>query len=173
MPTKTFKVEWAESKPTSTGKPRKMCTLSDETGAHFKGVTLWGDFPSWAEIGPGSTVQGDYKDDGKYRTLYPTRAPRASQDPTGGGMRGVAAAQAREGDRIEKAQENKSNSIKVASSMRDATVLMGALGYKFDTTEEMWEMHKLLRTRYIKEWDATEKSVDVPFKDGDSSTPRI
>lgn len=174
MPTKNYTVEWAENKPTSTGKDRKIVTLKDDTGAHYENVTVWGDFPGWAGIGPGSPIQGDYKDDGKYRTLFPTRAPRAAGGATGGNMRGMAAAQQRKGDMIEKAQENKSNAIKVASSMRDATLLITALGYKFETQEEMWEMHRLLKNRYIKEWDYTEKSLDIPFKDDESAGgPRI
>lgn len=169
MPTKSYKVEWMERRTTTTGKAMIKATLADESGAHFTDIGIWSDFPGFTEIGPASTIQGNIVEKGQYKTLYPIKAPGASQGATGGGMRGVAAAQARKGDMIEKAQENKGNAIKVASAMRDSTILIGALGYKFETTEEMWEAHKLLRTRYIKEWDSTEKSVDVPFKDGESA----
>lgn len=129
-------------------------------------------FPNFDLIKTGYTVSGELwtSQAGKWY-LFAPNPPKASTGGQGGNMRGVAAAQQRKGDMIEKAQENKSNAIKVASAMRDSTLLIGALGYKFETTEEMWEMHKTLRTRYIKEWDATDKSTDVPFKDTDSSTP--
>lgn len=169
MPTKNYTVEWAESKPTSTGKPRKIVTLKDETGAHYENVTLWGDFPGWEGIGPGSSVQGDYKDDGKYRTLFPTRAPRAARGPTGENMRGVAAAQTRKGDMIEKAQDAKGRGIQVAAAYRDCTLMvleMARTGH-FDTDEEKNEFiqrkHKELVSWYLKQWDMSEQVVDQAF----------
>lgn len=163
MPTKTYTVEWAENKPTSTGKDRKIITIKDETGAHYENVTMWSDFPSFADIGPGSTVQGDYKDDGKYRTLFPVRAPRAAGGGTGGNMRGVAAAQQRKVEGIEKAQGRKETGIMISAAFRDATILVQASGLKFETDEEMWEKHKEYRNFYIKQWLQEEKSQDIPF----------
>lgn len=164
MPTKKYSVEWMERRTTASGKIMIKATLQDETGAQYTDIGIWSDFPGFADLMPGSSVQGNIVEKGQYKTLYPTRAPRATTGGQGGGnMRGVAAAQVRKQEGIREAQENKSHAIKVASAMRDATLLIDALGYKFETQEEMWEAHKLLRTRYIKEWDATEKAVDVPF----------
>ncbi len=165
MPTKKYKIEWLERRTTTTGKQMAKVTLSDETGAQYTDIGVWADFPGFAELMPGSEVQGSIVEKGQYKTLYPVKQP--SQGTTGGqggGMRGVAAAQARKGDMIEKAQENKSNAIKVASAMRDASLFVTSINpNRFETDEEMWEAHKAYRTRYLAEWDAEEKKQDVPF----------
>lgn len=120
-------------------------------------------FPNFDGIQVNATVEGElWQSSGGKWYLFAPR-PKPAPSAAGGGMRGVAAAQTRKREDIAAAQENKSHAIKVASAMRDATLLIGSMGYKFETAEEMWEMHKIIRSRYIKEWDATEKAVDVPF----------
>jgi hypothetical protein len=48
--------------------------------------------------------------------------------------------------------------------MRDATLMLVNLTeYGLMNTEEARALHKELREWYLKQWDATEKLLDVPF----------
>lgn len=157
-----FKIEKVEKKTTSTGKPMARVDLIGAEGELLENVTVWGDHPDFEALAVGSTVEGEYKDDGKWKTLYGIK-PKAPV--SGGNMRGVAAAQERKGAMIASAQENKSQAIKVAAAMRDAVAIAIASlsGVPFPTDAEFQAEIVKWRTWYLKEWDIAEKTVDVPF----------
>lgn len=133
------------------------------------------DFPNFDQIINDSSIEGElWQSPTNQRWYLFAPRPKAATGGQGGSMRGVAAAQTRKREDIAAAQENKSHAIKVAAAMRDSVLLLNSLGYKYEIIEEMWEILKMIRNRYLKEWDLTEKSLDVPFKDGESAGgPRI
>ncbi len=123
-----YKVSWLENKVTSTGKSKADATLIDPNETIIEGVTIWGDFPKFAELRPGVSVEGDVviKQNGKYtnKSLYapktntlrnPSAPAWATAKPTG-----IKAAQERKAEGIEKSFDRKEEGIKVSSTMRDA-----------------------------------------------------
>lgn len=135
-------------------------------------------FPNFDNIKAGNIVEGELwqSPTGKWYLFAPKPKPVGGNK---GGAPGVKAAQERKGEMIEKAQETKSRAIQIASSFRDSTMLVIEFcrNSSFETIEEkeeyMRRKHEELTKWYIKSWDKSELAADVPFKDGESSTPRI
>ncbi len=54
-----FNIKWSEQKPpTATGKLRMVATLTDENNSDITNVTIWGNFPGYAELMSGHDVEG-------------------------------------------------------------------------------------------------------------------
>lgn len=157
-----FKVEKVEKRTTATGKPMARVDLIGGEGEFLENVTVWGDHPDFDALAVGSTIEGDYKDDGKWKTLFGIKPKPAAN---AGGMRGVAAAQERKGAMIANAQESKSQAIKVAAAMRDgvAIALASFKDVPFPTDAEFQAEVVKWREWYLKQWDVAEKAVDLPF----------
>lgn len=123
-----YQIKWAEVSTTSTGKTKTTLTLIDEKGTETDKVTTWGDFPNFAELQPGKSVNGNIsvKVNGQYtnKTLYPepTAPAWATAGPTGKGG-GIAKAQERKETGIAKTMDRKEEGIKISSTMRDAVNL--------------------------------------------------
>lgn len=67
----SYKISWCEKKTTTTGKAYIKATLEGVEGQ----VSIWSDFPNFANIMPGSSIVGDLKKNDKgYLTLYPPKA---------------------------------------------------------------------------------------------------
>ena len=119
-----YKIEWLERKETSTGKKKIDATVKDEQGVNAD-VTIWADFPGFAELNSGMTIEAELRpaSDPKYRpSLSPVRAQKAQ----GGGYR-----QKLIDDNMEKKnasishfQANKEESIKLAGAQRDAVLVV-------------------------------------------------
>lgn len=116
----TFKIETVQDKPTATGKPRKLLDLVGAEGELLERVTMWGDHPAFATVKGGDMVEGDYKDDGQYRTLFGIRKPTAPGARAGAN---IAKAQEVKAEHIKEAQERKNDAISKAGAMRDATLV--------------------------------------------------
>lgn len=120
---KKFTIEWCEKKTTSTGKEKLDARLKDEQGNITDSVTIWSDFPDFANLMNGGEVTGSLNPakDPKYGpTLY---APRTPKTPYGGPMRSpsaIATAMKTKEASIGKFQDAKEQSIKVASTFSGA-----------------------------------------------------
>lgn len=123
-----YTLQWAEKKVTSTGKEKIDATLTDGTNT-IDGVTIWSDFPNFATLMAGHTVEGDIvtKQSGQYtnKTLYPIKAVNSSPRATGGFTGGSKLMKEKQ-EGIKESQERKEEGIKVSASMRDAVTLATA-----------------------------------------------
>lgn len=115
-----FKINTIEDKPTATGKARKIADLVGAEGELLEKVTIWGGSPNFETLAAGQTIEGDYKDDGQYRTLYPAR-PKTPYKAGGGAN--IAKAQEVKGEMIKEAQGRKNDAIARAGAFRDATLV--------------------------------------------------
>lgn len=138
-----YKIDWLERKTTSTGKQKADTTLMAIDGTKVADVTIWSDFPNFAELMPGTQLEGDIvtKQNGQYvnRTLYPIRQPGAPR-----GNANIAKSMERKEKSIEKFQDSKETSILISSSIRDAVQIaleeqktMG--GFGMDSFKERFE----------------------------------
>lgn len=130
-----YTVKWIEQSTTSTGKVKANLTLVDSANVETNKVTVWGDFPGFKELRPAGTVEGDIvvKQNGQYtnKTLYPAKTdtltnPKAPAWATKGLAKSAAISVAMEKKQegIERAQENKADSIRTSSTMRDAVLIV-------------------------------------------------
>ena len=156
-----YTIEWLEMKETSTGKRKADATIKGEDG-HNQDVTIWADFPGFAELNPGATVEGEIKpaSDPKYKpSLSPARSPYKAQ---GGGYKAkvMEDAMVRKETSISKFQDNKEQSIKLISAQRDA-VLMVTTFYKDQNLDSTELKEKVVSWR---DWFLSEKfNETLPF----------
>lgn len=124
-----YKINWLNKKTVNVkGIPKEILdtSLTDEAGVPTDNVVIWPDFPGFSTLAPGSTVEGSISTtvNGKFtnHSLYPKRD---SSSTTGriGASGGMKAAQERKAEMISEAQSNKERGIKLAATMRDATLL--------------------------------------------------
>lgn len=125
-------------------------------------------FPGFDTIRAGAEVEGTLwqSSTGKYYLF----APDPAKAKPAGAMAGMKAAQERKAEGIKEAQENKNMSIMIAAAFRDATLILNEMFPDIGNEPNVdvrldaaMEMHRRIKDRYIKEWGATEKSLDVPF----------
>jgi len=60
-----FTVDWAENKTAKTGKPYKSLTIKGDDGKPVN-VNIFSDWPDFANIAPGSQIDGELEQNGKY-----------------------------------------------------------------------------------------------------------
>ena len=133
---KEYTIEWLERKTTSTGKAYMQITLE---GEGEKKVSIWSDFPDFANIMPGGKVSGELKQNDKgYWNLYP---PRTGAKPNGGAFKQkvIEEAQARKAGDIERFQGNKEEAIRIQSAQRDAVLIVTQLQRDLITENEIKE----------------------------------
>lgn len=114
-----------EQKPTKEGKPKADARLKDETGTVYEHVTIWGDFPGYAEIMSGHSIEGVITpaSDPKYApSLKPLTGPKRASNSNFKHHQDKEVLDIRRGD-ISHFQENKELSIKIASTMNKAVEL--------------------------------------------------
>lgn len=123
-----FKIVWSEKKTTSTGKEKIDATL-DDGKRQIDHVTIWSDFPNFAEIKTGHEVEGDLvtKQNGQYtnNTLYPVK-PVNSSPRSNSGFTGGTNMMNKKQESIRESQERKEEGIMTSASMRDAVLLATA-----------------------------------------------
>lgn len=129
-------------------------------------------FPKFDELQPGSSIEGNLwrsPATGKY-SLFPNRpAPKSdgeviARNTPAKGFGGAAKAMETKAANIEKAQDNKSKGIMIASAFRDATLLLtNHPSYAEMPLNEIEENHKALVAWYVKQWNAVEDSIDLPY----------
>lgn len=146
-----YKIDWLEVKTTSTGKYVKKCVLLDESGVKINDVSIWGDFPNWDELRPGSEVKGEIKTNDKgYKSLYPEKVT-TSRAPSG-----VKAAQERKAVMIEEAQNRKNDSIAYFNSLNSAITFVDKFRSEFEiqNSEDAFEIVLTYRDKFLDEWQS-------------------
>lgn len=132
-----FKIDWIEQKPTSTGKPRAMASITGEDGKQITDVTLWGSNWPIATLMPGMEVIGTYEEKQNGQYLNKTLHPAMGDKPKGFGGSGIKAAQERKGEMIKEAQDRKSDSIAYFNSVNSAISMMENVHFeKIDDRKE-------------------------------------
>lgn len=158
-----YKIEFIERKTTSTGKEMAKLNLVSEEGELIQGVTIWSDFPNFKDFKLNDYIEGDYKDTGQWKNLYPPKpAPKA-----GGGFKSaqVEKLMDKKDESISKHTDRKEEGIMVSSTMRDSMQLALAeiAGTPFPTDEEVEAIFVKWRAWYLQKWSETKKLADQPF----------
>src|SRR3990167_9429810 len=140
-------IEWGSQSQTKTGKTVFNATFKDEQGLQHEKVSIWSDFPGFADIRPGTEVEGEIvKGKTGYLSLYPPRKlepPKFVQRE-----RAMNEAMAKKETSISKFQANKEESIRLSSSARDATLIVTTFYPELATNESKEEIIK----RVWNEW---------------------
>lgn len=121
-------------------------------------------FPAFDQIIEGFTFEADpWANPAGKMYLFGPKPKTAA--PSGGGMRGVAAAQERKAVAIEKTMDRKEAGILVAAAMRDCTLitLASIKDQPFPDHSDFVAQFKVIKNWYLKEWNDTEKAIDLPF----------
>lgn len=168
-----YRISYIERKITGTGKSKADCTLIDINGVATNGVSIWADFPGFAELTEDSVVQGELfpARDPKYGpTLYPPKGNRQSAGAGGGKTQAIAGAMERKEQGIKRAQDTKELGIKVAGAGRDATLLLTTFYAKetdgmtpFERDAYLKKKHKELSLMLIHNFDELKDYLDIPF----------
>ena len=163
------KIEWIQIGATTTGKVKADATVQDESGVKTD-VTIWGDFPNFATLMAGMTVEGDIvqSKDGKYKPSL--NAPRLPKFAVTGGFKtkAIEDAQIRKEGSINRTLDRKEESIALMSAQRDATLIVVSF-YK-----EAWgkdpilesELDKIIKKKIIewRDWYLSKEFTDhLPF----------
>lgn len=129
-------------------------------------------FPKFDELQPGSNIEGNLwrsPSTGKW-SLFPNRpAPKSdsevmARNTPAKGFSGAAKAMETKAANIEKAQDNKTKGIMVASAFRDATLLLtNHPTYAELSLDEVRQNHKAFVDWYIKSWNEAEEKLDLPY----------
>ena len=166
-----YKIQALEQKTTKTGKPYFASTLEAEDGTAVK-VSLWSNFPGFESYAIGTVLDGSIAQDGKYHNFTPSELGEAQIRTTGGYRRpnaGIQVAMERKNESIKEFQGAKERSIKIASAMRDATLVITSLYDDFfkeikeKRDEEIKAEHKKWVNFFLDQWGAVEDGVNIPF----------
>lgn len=164
-----YKISCLERGETSTGKKKATATLIGEDGKQLD-VTIWGDFPNFAELMPGSEIEGELRpsSDPKYKpSLSP---PRVSKTGQGGGYKAqvVEKAMERKESGIARFQASKEESIKIASTFTAAWTTAIAVWQEqcrnsSSTVDDIRVLFERWRKFYWENYDVTEANGNPKF----------
>lgn len=147
---------------TSTGKPMKRLEVADTNNTVSK-VNIFSDFPHYADLKEGSTIDGEIrKNDKGYDNLYSNEIKPRSGASSGFKTAQIEKAMEHKEQSISKFQDNKEFSIMVASSMSGAIALAIA-EYKDKTVLDTLDQAVLKWRRFILDnWNIDPKDI-APF----------
>ncbi len=148
-------------KITKTDKPYKQLTVREENGTEHK-VNIWSDFPNFANITIGTVIRGKLEANGQYMNLI---SELQVTKPTGhsGAFKQAQIKETMDIKRqdIQKSQENKELSIKIASTMRMAVDLAIA-EWKDETVLDTLEQGiRKWRAFCWENWDASDQDFQA------------
>lgn len=142
-----YKIQWIQQGKTSTGKVKADAEVVGEDGTNTE-LTIWGDFPGFQDLMPGSEVEGEIKpaSDPKYKPSL--NAPKSPVAQRSGAYKGkvIEEAQNRKAEQIRGFQAEKGESIRLAGAQRDA-VLIVATFYKDGEWDESFLKEKIVNWR--------------------------
>lgn len=156
-----YKVLSADLTATSTGKSMKKLSLESTNGV--QNVNIFADFPHYAEINVGSSIDGEIRKNQKgYDNLYSNEI----KTPTGAGSAFKQAQMEKTIDykdnKIGKRMDDKEFNIMISSTMRDA-VSLAIAEIKDITTLNTLEGDILKwRTWLLAHWEVDKKDIP-PF----------
>jgi len=157
-----YKITAIESKTTSTGKAMKTATLEDETGVVVEKVAIWSNYPDFANLVVGSilTAEIETKQNGQYINLSLKSPSTGGFGANRGGSGAITKAMEKKAENIEKAQENKNESIKIASTFASA-VNCAIAEYNKDP-HNLDTLEELIRKWRKVLWFLWEEHTDYP-----------
>lgn len=154
----TFKVLEMGNGTTKTGKSFKRLKIEGEDGNHK--VNLFSDWPDYANVSIGSTIEGTIEQNGQYENIR-----SATQTARAGGaykQKVIEESMQRKEASIGKFQDNKEWSIMTASSMTNA-VNLAIAEYKDKNVLDTLDQAVLKWRRFIIEnWELDPKDYP-PF----------
>ena len=118
-----YKIHEVEEVQTSSGKDYKRATIESDKGEVID-VSVWPDFSKYAEVIVGGQVEGEIRIKGKYKNLIDGFKPPANYPRT---KPAITQAMERKETSIKTFQASKEDSIKMASSSRDAVLMITTL----------------------------------------------
>lgn len=156
-----IKILKIESKTTKNDKPYKMCEV--ECQGETRKVNIWSNAPDFANLKEGSIIVGTMVKDGQYWNITfenSNTSPRGSQ--------GFKTAQIKETmdikrQDIARSQENKENSIKIASTIRMAVDIATSLTVDQWHSTTMEEEIRHWRSWLWQQWDDVGSDTMTPF----------
>ncbi len=115
-----YKILDVEPTQTSTGKPMKRLAIEGVD----KKINIFSDFPHYADIIIGSTIDGEIrKNDKGYDNLYSNEIKSSPRGNFGSRTADITKAVETKAKNIAVAQENRSEGIKISGTWRDAVML--------------------------------------------------
>lgn len=118
-----YTIKSAEAVTTTTGKPMKKLSMVG-TDEIVVSVNIFSDFPHYADITVGSSIDGELKKNDKgYTNLYSNEIKTRGAAPSAFKQKVIEETMQRKETSIGKFQDNKELSIKVASTMNKAVEL--------------------------------------------------
>ena len=148
-------INWLKEKNWQ-GKKFYEAEIVDEQGQRYD-ASIWPDVAGFENLMPGHQVEGELVKNAKgYWTL---KGPKPSFSGTGfSGGRGIAQAQERKAQYIEKAQERKNESVSYFNSLNSAIALLGKVHDSPVDTDDTSIKHFITRWRdwFLTEWKAYE-----------------
>jgi asparagine N-glycosylation enzyme membrane subunit Stt3 len=113
-----FTVDWAENKTAKTGKPYKALTIKGDDGKPIN-VNIFSDWPDFANIAPGSQIEGTLEQNGKYWNIRSDQSKKRVYNKPD-----FSKVMERKEASISNFQKTKEESIQMAASARDATLIV-------------------------------------------------
>ena len=157
-----YKVIKSENVMTSIGKPMKKLSLESTDGASQ--VNIFSDFPHFAEIIEGSTIDGELrKNDKGYTNLYSNEIKPRGGAPGAFKQAQIEKSMEIKAQHISQAQDNKEVGIKVSATMRDAVLIATSLTPDQWHGTTMQEEVRFWRAWLWTEWDRTSPNDMQPF----------
>lgn len=152
-----IKITSFELKPTKTGKQRAEAIVSADGGSPVA-VTIWGDFPNFANLNVGSEIEAivvpskdpKYKPSLKSVLTPPAFIKKARTD--------IKEAQERKEKMINRAMDRKDASIAYHGSLKNAIEFLAAQNREF-SLEEVYSIQEKL----LEHWDEYNKDINVDY----------
>jgi len=147
---------------TSTNKPMKKLSLESTEGVAQ--VNIFSDFPHYADIIVGSTIDGEIrKNDKGYNNLYSNEIKQRGGAPSAFKTAQIKEVMDVKRQDIQESQKNKEIGIKVSATMRDAVLIATALTPEQWQGTTMQEEVRFWREWLWTEWDNTGSDTMKPF----------
>lgn len=157
---KDYVIDWISKGKTSTNKDKADVVLID--GEEKIEVTIWGDFPGYANLMPGLKIPGELKlaTDPKYKpTLSAPRTPKMVAN-SGFKQKQIEATMDKKNEAIGRFQATKEESIKMAGAQRDAVLLVTT----FYKEKQLTDAEIKTKVVEFRDWFLSEKFNEViPF----------
>ena len=149
-----IQIDWVEEKTSSKGVLYKKASVTDGD-RKYEDVAVFNYYSKYAEVIPGATVEGVIQEGRIFQGKPSYTLTDGNLGAKPASMRKestIAKAQERKAEFIEKAQDNKDNAVKVASTMNKAVDLTIAFPTYWDVPNKEEQIIKW-REWLWKHWD--------------------
>lgn len=149
-----YTIDWMEKKQVA-GKNIYRATLKDISGRIEEDITIWQDFPGFADLSPGARIEGDVvsKQNGKYvnKSLYPPRNAKPGASTFSPRPSGAVSAAKITSESVKQSQMKKESSIAYFNAINSAIALMEARKLT-DDDEVLKDFIIYWRDWFLSEW---------------------